>query len=66
MNTTPWRVQSSRTRSKAAVLAFEFLTVALRDNKLRQAMVDELSQIGDNETLTGWAAAQKDLVASSR
>jgi len=52
--------ESSRTLSKAAVLAFEFLTVALRDTKLRQAMVDELSQIGDNEVLTDWAAAHAD------
>ena len=52
--------ETSRTRSKAAVLAFEFLTVALRDTKLRQAIVDELSQIGDNEALTDWAAAHAD------
>jgi AcrR family transcriptional regulator len=50
---------ASRTRSKAAVLAFEFLTVALRDTKLRRAMVEELSEAGSEDPFHDWVAAHE-------
>jgi AcrR family transcriptional regulator len=50
-----------RTRSKNAVLAFEFITVALRDTKLRQAMLDELAAQADlDPAFDDWAAAHTD------
>ena len=50
-----------RTRSKNAVLAFEFITVALRDAKLRQAMLDELAAQADvDPAFEDWAAAHSD------
>jgi len=52
--------EASRTRSKAAVLAFEFLTVALRDTKLRRAMVEELSEVSGDDPFHDWVAAHED------
>ena len=50
-----------RTRSKNAVLAFEFVTVALRDAKLRQAMLDEVAAQKDiDHTFEDWAADHAD------
>jgi AcrR family transcriptional regulator len=48
--------EASRTRSKAAVLAFEFLTVALRDAKLRRAMLEELAHVGAEDPFHDWVA----------
>ena len=51
--------EASRTRSKAAVLAFEFVTVALRDTKLRQAMIADLSSMGADDDFSDWSAAHE-------
>ena len=51
--------ETSRTRSKAAVLALEFVTVALRDAKLRQAMIADLSKMGADDDFNDWVAAHE-------
>jgi AcrR family transcriptional regulator len=52
--------ETSRKRSKAAVLAFEFVTVALRDAKLRQAMLGEIAEAAGDSAFDAWAEAHKD------
>ena len=51
--------ETSRKRSKAAVLAFEFVTVALRDAKLRQAMLGEIAEAAEDSPFDVWAEAHK-------